>query len=170
MTSSTVLRSIDRLSPGRLAWQGGRGDTNRRGSKARPACLQRRHPEARLVRDDQGCEDHVAHVLAFIETPTRNLDLPVDVRGTAFQQKVWRAVRAIPFGRTSTFTEIARKVGRPRQFAQSGMLARTIRSSSPFPATACSAATAPFQAGPLGGDRHQRTLVAREANATGEKP
>jgi len=112
--------------------------------------LQRRHPEARLVRDEHGCGDYVAHVLAFIETPTRDLDLPIKIRGTAFPQRVWQAVRAIPFGRTSSFSGVARKIGRRGPSMRSPMRARTIRSNSPSPATGCSAATAPFPAGPPG--------------------
>lgn len=55
----------------------------------------------------------VASVVALIETPTRGHDLPLDIRGTAFQQRVWQALRAIPPGRTASYAEIAGRIGAP---------------------------------------------------------
>jgi len=78
--------------------------------------LQERFPMAHLVhgRGDRESAELVARVVEFIETPARGLDLPLDVRGTAFQRRVWRAVRGIPVGRTSTYSEIARRIGAPK--------------------------------------------------------
>ena len=56
----------------------------------------------------------VAQVVGLIEAPGQRLDLPLDIRGTAFQERVWQALRAIPPGRTATYAEIARAVGRPK--------------------------------------------------------
>jgi AraC family transcriptional regulator of adaptative response/methylated-DNA-[protein]-cysteine methyltransferase len=76
--------------------------------------LERRFPTARLVHEDRDCEDLLARVVAYIEAPVRRLDLTLDMRGTAFQQKVWRAVRKIPAGRTATYADIARQIGAPK--------------------------------------------------------
>lgn len=75
--------------------------------------LQDRFPAARLVGGDADYERLVAEVVGFVETPGIGLDLPLDVRGTAFQQRVWQALRRIPAGRTATYTDIARQIGAP---------------------------------------------------------
>ena len=75
--------------------------------------LQDRFPRAELVGGDAGFEQLVARVVALVETPSRGLDLPLDVRGTAFQQRVWQALRAVPAGRTASYAEIARTIGAP---------------------------------------------------------
>jgi AraC family transcriptional regulator, regulatory protein of adaptative response / methylated-DNA-[protein]-cysteine methyltransferase len=75
--------------------------------------LQDRFPCADLIGSDAEFERLVARVVGLIEAPTRGLDLPLDVRGTAFQQRVWRALRAVPPGRTASYTEIARRIGAP---------------------------------------------------------
>lgn len=75
--------------------------------------LQDRFPAARLVGGDANYERLVAEVVGFVETPGIGLDLPLDVRGTAFQQRVWQALRRIPAGRTATYTDIARQIGAP---------------------------------------------------------
>jgi AraC family transcriptional regulator, regulatory protein of adaptative response / methylated-DNA-[protein]-cysteine methyltransferase len=76
--------------------------------------LQDRFPKARLIGGDTGFEQLVAKVVGSIEAPGLGLDLPLDVRGTAFQQRVWQALRAIPAGATVTYTEIAKRIGAPR--------------------------------------------------------
>ena len=76
--------------------------------------LRRRFPRARLVVGDRSFAATVARVVACVETPRLGLDLPLDVRGTAFQHRVWRALREIPPGTTATYTEIARRIGAPR--------------------------------------------------------
>jgi AraC family transcriptional regulator of adaptative response/methylated-DNA-[protein]-cysteine methyltransferase len=76
--------------------------------------LRRRFPRARLVAGDRAFEAVVSTVVACVETPRLGLDLPLDVRGTAFQHRVWRALREIPSGATATYTEIARRIGAPR--------------------------------------------------------
>ncbi|MGK9233444.1 bifunctional DNA-binding transcriptional regulator/O6-methylguanine-DNA methyltransferase Ada [Inquilinus limosus] len=77
--------------------------------------LQDRFPKARLVGGDAGFEQLVARVVGFVEAPSaEGLDLPLDIRGTAFQQKVWQALRGIPPGTTVSYAEIARRIGRPK--------------------------------------------------------
>ena len=76
--------------------------------------LQDRFPKARLIGGDRDFERLVAKVVGFVETPALGLDLPLDVRGTAFQQRVWQALREIPAGTTSTYTKVAARIGAPR--------------------------------------------------------
>ncbi len=76
--------------------------------------LQDRFPRARLIGGDKEFERLVARVVGFVEAPARGLDLPLDVRGTAFQQRVWQALRAIPAGSTATYQDIARRIGAPK--------------------------------------------------------
>jgi AraC family transcriptional regulator, regulatory protein of adaptative response / methylated-DNA-[protein]-cysteine methyltransferase len=76
--------------------------------------LQDRFPKARLVGGDKDYESLVARVVGFVEAPRIGLDLPLDVRGTAFQQRVWQVLREIPVGRTASYTDIAHNIGSPR--------------------------------------------------------
>jgi AraC family transcriptional regulator of adaptative response/methylated-DNA-[protein]-cysteine methyltransferase len=76
--------------------------------------LQDRFPRATLVGGDANFERTVAAVIGFVEHPAIGLDLPLDVRGTAFQQRVWQALRQIPVGSTATYTEIAARIGAPK--------------------------------------------------------
>jgi AraC family transcriptional regulator, regulatory protein of adaptative response / methylated-DNA-[protein]-cysteine methyltransferase len=76
--------------------------------------LQDRFPKARLIGGDERFERLVAQVVGFIEAPAQGLDLPLDVRGTAFQQRVWQALREIPRGSTASYAEIAARIGRPK--------------------------------------------------------
>lgn len=76
--------------------------------------LQDRFPKAGLVGGDAAYEQLIAQVVGWVEAPGRGLDLPLDVRGTAFQQRVWMALREIPAGRTASYSAIAVKVGSPR--------------------------------------------------------
>ncbi|RUY88774.1 methylated-DNA--[protein]-cysteine S-methyltransferase, partial [Mesorhizobium sp. M7A.F.Ca.CA.001.12.2.1] len=76
--------------------------------------LQDRFPRARLIGGDRDYEALVARVVGFVEAPALGLDLPLDVRGTAFQQRVWQALRAIPAGQTVSYAEIAHRIGAPK--------------------------------------------------------
>jgi AraC family transcriptional regulator of adaptative response/methylated-DNA-[protein]-cysteine methyltransferase len=76
--------------------------------------LQDRFDNAVLVGANAAFEQTVAKVIGFVEAPGLGLDLPLDVRGTAFQQRVWQALREIPAGETASYTEIARRVGAPK--------------------------------------------------------
>ncbi len=72
--------------------------------------LQQRFPAAVLA---EGEGELAAEVAAFIESPSRSLDAPLDLRGTRFQQTVWQALREIPSGTTASYTEIALRIGQP---------------------------------------------------------
>jgi AraC family transcriptional regulator of adaptative response/methylated-DNA-[protein]-cysteine methyltransferase len=76
--------------------------------------LQRRFARAELVGADSSFDAWVAQVVGFVEMPQLGLDLPLDIRGTAFQQRVWQALRAIPPGATASYADIARAVGAPK--------------------------------------------------------
>lgn len=75
--------------------------------------LQDRFPRATLIGGDREFEQLVARVVGFVERPELGLDLPLDIRGTAFQQRVWQALRKIPAGATRSYAEIARSIGAP---------------------------------------------------------
>jgi AraC family transcriptional regulator of adaptative response/methylated-DNA-[protein]-cysteine methyltransferase len=75
--------------------------------------LQDRFAQARLEGGDEQFERWVAAVVGFVENPTLGLSLPLDVRGTAFQQRVWQALQGIPMGTTATYADIARQIGAP---------------------------------------------------------
>jgi AraC family transcriptional regulator of adaptative response/methylated-DNA-[protein]-cysteine methyltransferase len=76
--------------------------------------LEDRFPKAQLIGGDKEFEQLVARVVGLVETPGQDFDLPLDMRGTAFQQRVWQALRKIPAGTTATYTEIAKRIGRPK--------------------------------------------------------
>jgi AraC family transcriptional regulator, regulatory protein of adaptative response / methylated-DNA-[protein]-cysteine methyltransferase len=75
--------------------------------------LEDRFPKASLVGADASFETWVARVVGFVEAPHLGFDLPLDLRGTAFQQRVWRALTDIPPGTTTTYAELARRLGVP---------------------------------------------------------
>lgn len=75
--------------------------------------LQDRFPHAELIGGDTAFEGVVATVIGFVEAPHLGLDLPFDLRGTAFQMRVWKALREVPAGATTTYTELAQRIGAP---------------------------------------------------------
>jgi AraC family transcriptional regulator of adaptative response/methylated-DNA-[protein]-cysteine methyltransferase len=76
--------------------------------------LQDRFPRAELIGGDAAFEQLVAKVVGLVEAPGLGVDLPLDVRGTAFQQRVWQALREIPAGRTVSYADLARRIGAPK--------------------------------------------------------
>jgi AraC family transcriptional regulator of adaptative response/methylated-DNA-[protein]-cysteine methyltransferase len=126
--------------------------------------LQARFPRAELVGGDAEFERLVAVVVGFVEQPGLGLDLPLDVRGTAFQQRVWQALRRIPAGRTVSYAEIARYIGAPK----------AVRAVAHACATNLLAVAIPCHrvvrsdgglAGYRWGVERKRALLAREAQA-----
>lgn len=75
--------------------------------------LQDRFPKAVLTGGDREFEQVVARVVTFVEAPRLGLDLPLDVRGTVFQQRVWEALRGVPAGQTVSYAQIAERIGAP---------------------------------------------------------
>lgn len=76
--------------------------------------LQDRFPRAELIGGDAGFERLVAQVVGLIEQPNIGHELPLDIRGTAFQQRVWQALRQIPAGETASYAQIAQRIGSPK--------------------------------------------------------
>lgn len=76
--------------------------------------LQDRFPKANLIGGDRAFENVMATVVGLVEAPETGLALPLDVRGTAFQHRVWQALREIPAGTTATYSEIAERIGMPK--------------------------------------------------------
>lgn len=75
--------------------------------------LHARFPQATVIAADRGFHRQVARVVRFVEAPQRGLDLPLAVQGTAFQHRVWQALRAIPPGATTTYSDLAQLIGAP---------------------------------------------------------
>lgn len=78
--------------------------------------LQDQFPKADLLGADHTFEQLIAQVVGFIEAPALGLDLPLDLRGTAFQERVWQALRDIPVGSTASYAQIAQRIGAPTSF------------------------------------------------------
>ncbi|WP_278485619.1 bifunctional transcriptional activator/DNA repair enzyme AdaA [Achromobacter insolitus] len=126
--------------------------------------LQDRFKAARLIGADAQFEDWVAAVVGFVEDPSRGLDLPLDVRGTAFQRRVWQALREIPVGETATYTDIAERIGSPRAVRA---VARACATNNIALAIPCHRVvrTDGSLAGYRWGIDRKRELIAREALA-----
>lgn len=75
--------------------------------------LQDQFRKANLIGADAGFEQLIAKVVGFIEAPAIGFDLPLDVRGTAFQERVWQALREIPVGSTASYADVAQRIGAP---------------------------------------------------------
>ncbi|WP_343583894.1 bifunctional DNA-binding transcriptional regulator/O6-methylguanine-DNA methyltransferase Ada [Pseudomonas sp.] len=76
--------------------------------------LQDQFPKARLIGGDSAYERLVAEVVGFVEAPALGLALPLDVQGTAFQERVWQALREVPAGSRVSYTDIAERIGAPK--------------------------------------------------------
>jgi AraC family transcriptional regulator, regulatory protein of adaptative response / methylated-DNA-[protein]-cysteine methyltransferase len=133
--------------------------------------LGHRFPQAQLVSGNR--EDdrrQLELVLAFAEDPIRGLDLPLDVRGTDFQRRVWQALREIPVGQTSSFTDIAHKIGEPRAMRAVGNACSTNNLAFAIPCNRVLHRDGTLSGGYHWGDARQRILLDREAAATGRLP
>jgi AraC family transcriptional regulator of adaptative response/methylated-DNA-[protein]-cysteine methyltransferase len=76
--------------------------------------LRTRFPKAHLVRDDQMHATETSQLINYIESAEEDVSFALDLRGTEFQRKVWRAVRKIKIGETTTYTDLARSIGAPK--------------------------------------------------------
>lgn len=125
--------------------------------------LRARFPRAELRHDGAGAREMVEAVISFVENPRGNLTLPLDVRGTDFQRRVWAAVRKIPFGRTTTFLEIARAIGAPRAVRAVGAACSRNPLEFAIPCHRVLRTDGSYSGGSEWGDRRQETIVQREA-------
>ena len=124
--------------------------------------LQDRFPKARLVGGDKEYEKLVARVVGLVEAPNLGTALPLDIRGTAFQQRVWQALRCIPAGRTVSYGEIAERIGSPKSVRA---VARACAANKIAVAIPCHRVVRNDGAlsGYAWGVERKRTLIAREA-------
>jgi AraC family transcriptional regulator of adaptative response/methylated-DNA-[protein]-cysteine methyltransferase len=76
--------------------------------------LQDRFPKAVLIGGDTSFENWIAAVVGFVANPAIGLELPMDIQGTAFQQRVWQALSEIPPGSTASYSDIAARIGQPK--------------------------------------------------------
>lgn len=129
--------------------------------------LQDRFANARLIGGDADFERTVAQVVGLVEQPQLGLALPLDVRGTAFQQRVWQALQQIPAGHTASYAEIAQRIGTPRAVRA---VAQACAANALAVAIPCHRVVR--QDGQLSGYRwgveRKRALLAREAKAVAE--
>jgi len=129
--------------------------------------LRTAFPRARLQPGEARLRGWFEDVREFILLPERALDLPVDVQGTAFQARVWRALRRVPLGRTLSYTELARRAGKPRAVRAAASACAANRVALLIP---CHRAVR-ADGGPGGyrwGLERKATLLAAEAG--GQKP
>ncbi len=126
--------------------------------------LQDRFKAAKLIGADPRFESWVADVVGFVEDPARGLDLPLDVRGTAFQRKVWEALCEIPLGETATYAQVAERIGTPGAVRA---VARACATNNIALAIPCHRVvrTDGSLAGYRWGIDRKRELIAREARA-----
>jgi len=134
------------------------------------ASLRRQFPNATIVQDDGGMRELVEGALTAIERPAAARELPIDVAGTAFQEKVWRELRKIPLGETRSYAEIAAAIGQPK----------AVRAVGTANGDNCVAVLIPCHRvirsdGSLGGyagglDRKRMLLAAEGASASPELP
>jgi len=126
--------------------------------------LERRFPRARLTGADPAFDGFVAKVVGLVEKPSAGLDLPLDIRGTAFQRRVWEALRAIPAGATASYGEIASLIGAPRAVRA---VAQACAANALAVAIPCHRVvrTDGDVSGYRWGVERKRALIAREASA-----
>jgi len=129
--------------------------------------LRRRFPQAEVTLDDATLAGTVKAVLAFLEEPKQALDLPLDLRGTAFQQRVWQTLCRIPVGETRTYAQLATMAGNPKAIRA---VARSCATNPVSLAVPCHRVVG--SDGDLTGYRwgvpRKRALLERERSAAGD--
>ena len=123
--------------------------------------LQAMFPRARLVGGDKAFEQLTGKVVGFVEDPKLGLELPLDVRGTAFQHRVWEALRRIPVGSTASYAEIAEKIGSPKSVRAVARACATNRLAVAIPCHRVVRSDGALS-GYRGGVERKRALLVRE--------
>ena len=131
--------------------------------------LQDRFAKAHLVGADKEFEALVATVVGFVEAPRLGLNLPLDMRGTAFQQRVWQALREIPAGSTASYAEIARRIGAPHAVRTVGSACGANPLAVAIPCHRVVRSDGGL-AGYCWGVERKRALLEREAADAGPRP
>jgi AraC family transcriptional regulator, regulatory protein of adaptative response / methylated-DNA-[protein]-cysteine methyltransferase len=126
--------------------------------------LEKQFPRARLIGGDPAFERLASEVIGFVENPRAGLDLPLDIRGTAFQHRVWEALRRIPAGATASYAEIAKVIGAP---GSARAVARACASNRIAVAIPCHRVVRSdgSLSGYRGGVARKRALLAKEAKS-----
>ncbi|HTV87405.1 MAG TPA: bifunctional DNA-binding transcriptional regulator/O6-methylguanine-DNA methyltransferase Ada [Stellaceae bacterium] len=131
--------------------------------------LRRRFPAADLAPADAALREWAAQIAAFITHPGAQPDLPLDIRGTAFQAQVWRALQKIPPGRTASYRDIAAALGRPTAVRAVAQACATNRLAVLVPCHRAVRSDGGL-AGYRWGVERKRALLDRERNAASESP
>jgi AraC family transcriptional regulator, regulatory protein of adaptative response / methylated-DNA-[protein]-cysteine methyltransferase len=126
--------------------------------------LKKQFPQARLVGGDAAFEALAAKVIDFVEDPRAGLDLPLDIRGTAFQHRVWQALRRIPAGSTASYAEIAKAIGAPKAVRAVARACATNRIAVAIPCHRVIGSDGSLT-GYAGGIARKRALLAKEAKS-----
>lgn len=132
--------------------------------------LQQQLPDVQLEPGGPDVETLVGRVIAFIEAPGQSLDVPLDFRGTAFQQRVWEAVREIPLGRTATYSEIAERIGAPKAIRAVGNACSTNHLAVVVPCHRVLHKDGSLSGGAHWGTARQQMLIDREVAAARGRP
>ena len=125
--------------------------------------LQKQFPRANLVSGDAAFGQLAADVIGFVDDPAKGLDLPLDIRGTAFQHRVWEALRRIPVGSTASYAEIAAKIGAPKAVRAVARACATNRIAVAIPCHRVIHSDGSIS-GYAGGVHRKRALLAKEAS------
>lgn len=126
--------------------------------------LKKQFPHAQLVGGDKSFEQLASEVIGFVEDPRIGFDLPLDIRGTAFQHRVWDALRRIPVGSTASYAEIAKIIGAPRSTRAVARACATNRIAVAIPCHRVVGSDGSLT-GYRGGVARKRALLAREAKS-----
>ena len=124
--------------------------------------LRRRFAKANLIENDQDFAATLKQVVAFLEAPRESLGLPLDIQGTVFQQRVWKALQAIPAGTTITYTELAERIGAPTAIRAAARACATNPLAVAIPCHRVVGADGDLR-GYRGGIERKRALLEREA-------
>jgi AraC family transcriptional regulator of adaptative response/methylated-DNA-[protein]-cysteine methyltransferase len=127
--------------------------------------LQNRFPNSLLVRGNRDDERVLRRVIDSVEEPTSDLDFPLDIRGTAFQKRVWQAIREIPAGRTTTYTDVARRIGAPNAIRAVGNACSTNNLALVIPCHRVLHKDGSPSGGKHWANGRQRAMIDREAEA-----
>jgi AraC family transcriptional regulator, regulatory protein of adaptative response / methylated-DNA-[protein]-cysteine methyltransferase len=126
--------------------------------------LQSRFPKAHLIHDAAETRSFVKAVMTFVEDPSKGLaELPLDIRGTEFQKRVWKSLLDIPSGETITYTEIATKIGSPKAIRAVGNACSVNNFAFAVPCHRVLHKDGSLSGGYHWGDDRQREMIDREA-------
>lgn len=126
--------------------------------------LRARFPRAELRHDHAGTLEAIQTIVSFVENPRSNIALPLDIRGTDFQRRVWAAAMKVPFAKTTTFAEIAREIGSPRAVRAVGNACSQNPLEFAIPCHRILRSDGSYSGDSQWGDRRQTTIVQREAD------